>query len=735
MTGYCQFSAKKIQQPTNRINIQKSAIMKLFVAIVLLWVGFAGHTYAQNYRRIDSLYSQLSAIETERVWSVYNKLGWAYRLSHPDSTIHYSNIVVNSKANSSEKATALNFRGIAYVYKEDFAQALISYRQALDKALQVQDSVQMAYTYNNLGRLFLSQGDRVKAHGYINDALAIFINKQHTEGMGYCYMSLVQLYELQNDTTKILNLLQKTLAIREEINDIHGQISIFQELADYRLNSQRFGQAEKDLQRAMALSSSVEDQISIAEINLSLAESWYYQNNYTQSMAYLRKALTAAGASNNTRILSSINLLLAKNYYNQGKYRQARIYFLDVVDTTTKEVSLKQQVEAYYFLTKIFETLERYPNALRYYQDYIAAKDSLHDIEKAISVERLENRLTMEEQDKKYELLKASEARNQEVLQQAKFRNIAKNIILILVLLLFVTVLAFYKRVRQKNRLLEGQKNQIEDKNRKIISQNLQITQQNDKLFNQNQRLQAIDQERETLLSIVTHDLKAPFQRIKGLTEVLAMGIDDGNEENQRYLDMIRNTSQDGSALVNNLLNASVLEKEKTLSLEDINLEEFTNKLKDTFESQLLAKEIDLQLQVEPGITIQSDPLFLGQIMDNLVSNAVKYSPSNTKVRISARQIEANQVRLIVEDEGPGFSSEDKKHLYQKFKRLSARPTNGESSHGLGLAIVKILSERLNSTIELESEAGQGSKFILTCPTKIEPSTQALDSSTDLASS
>ncbi len=707
--------------------------MKLFLALIMLCIGFATQTSAQNYRRIDSLYSQLTQIEAERVWSVYNKLGWAYRLSYPDSTIHYSNVVLNSSASSSEKATALNFRGIAYMYKEDFAEALISYRQALDMALGVQDSVQMAYSYNNLGRLFLSQGDRVKAHSYVNDALAIFTEKQDTEGMGYCYMSLVQLYELQNDTTKILDLLQKTLAIREEINDVHGQISIFQELADYRENSQQYEQAEQDLQRAMALSNSVQDQISIAEINLSLAELWYHQSNYAQSMGYLRKALTAAGASNNTKILSSINLLLAKNYHNQGKYRQARIYFLDVVDTTTNEVSLSQQVEAYFFLTKIFEALERYPEALKYYQDHVAAKDSLHDIEKAITVERLENRLVLEEQDKRYELLKASEARNLEVLQQSKFRNLAKNMILILVLLLFVTMLTFYLRVRYKNRLLESQKNQIEEQNQKIISQNLQITQQNEELSDQNQRLQAIDQERETLLSIVTHDLKAPFQRIKGLADILGMSIDNLDSENERYLDLIRNTSQDGSSLVNNLLNASVLEKRQSLSPEKINLEECINKLADTFESQLLAKEMNLQLQVEPGLTLESDPLFLSQILDNLVSNAVKYSPANTQVYISAFQLGEEHIRISVEDEGPGFSEEDKKYLYQKFKRLSAQPTNGESSHGLGLAIVKILSERLHSTIELDSEPGQGSKFILTCPIKLEPYLQKAGSSTDLA--
>jgi signal transduction histidine kinase len=663
---------------------------------------------------------------------VYNKLGWAYRLSYPDSTIHYSNIVLNSNASGSEKATALNFRGIAYSYKTDFAGALMSYRQALDMARQAQDSVQMAYSYNNLGRLFLSQGDRVKAHSYVNDALEIFAKKQDSQGMGYCYMSLVQLYELQNDTTKILDLLHKTLAIRQEINDVHGQISIYQELANFSKKSSRYNEAEQDLQRAMALSESVQDQISIAEINLSLAELWYHQEDYSQSMKYLRKALTAAGASNNTKILSAINLLLAKNYYNQGKFRQARIYLLDVVDTTVNEVSLNQQVEAYFFLTNIFKEVGQYPKALKYFQDYIAAKDSLHDIEKAIAVERLENRLVLEEQDKKYELLKASEARNLEVLQQAKFKMLAKNIILTLVLLLLVTLLAFYWRVRHKNRQLEGQKNQIEDQNRKIISQNLQITQQNEELFEQNHRLQAIDQERETLLSIVTHDLKAPFQRIKGLAEILATSIDEEHSENQRYLDMIRITSQDGSSLVNNLLNTSVLEKKQTLSLEEINLEESAKKLKDAFESQLQAKNMNLQLQIESGLSIQSDPLFLSQILDNLVSNAIKYSPSNTRIHINAFQLDKDKVRISVQDQGPGFSEEDKKHLYQKFKRLSAQPTNGESSHGLGLAIVKILSERLHSTIELSSEPGHGSTFILTCPRKLKPYVQEVDSSSDL---
>jgi len=103
--------------------------------------------------------------------------------------------------------------------------------------------------------------------------------------------------------------------------------------------------------------------------------------------------------------------------------------------------------------------------------------------------------------------------------------------------------------------------------------------------------------------------------------------------------------------------------------------------------------------------------------VQNIISNAIKFSQPNKKIYITIRNSEEPQhIDISIKDEGPGFTENDKKKLFQKFAKLSARPTGGEHSSGLGLSIVKKLVEMMNGKIRVESEHGKGAEFILTFP-------------------
>jgi len=105
----------------------------------------------------------------------------------------------------------------------------------------------------------------------------------------------------------------------------------------------------------------------------------------------------------------------------------------------------------------------------------------------------------------------------------------------------------------------------------------------------------------------------------------------------------------------------------------------------------------------------------LREIVENLVSNAVKYTPPGGAIRVITERVGA-RCRFIIADEGPGFTEDDRQKLFGKFQKLSARPTGGESSFGLGLAIVKMLVELHEGEIQLESEPGKGCRFIVELP-------------------
>ena len=103
------------------------------------------------------------------------------------------------------------------------------------------------------------------------------------------------------------------------------------------------------------------------------------------------------------------------------------------------------------------------------------------------------------------------------------------------------------------------------------------------------------------------------------------------------------------------------------------------------------------------------------RILINLLSNAIKFSPSNKNVTVIAVDL-GNAIEISIEDEGPGINAEDQLKLYQKFQKLTAKPTGGESSTGLGLSIVKTMVEKMKGKIHYQSEDGKGAKFVVNLP-------------------
>jgi signal transduction histidine kinase len=127
------------------------------------------------------------------------------------------------------------------------------------------------------------------------------------------------------------------------------------------------------------------------------------------------------------------------------------------------------------------------------------------------------------------------------------------------------------------------------------------------------------------------------------------------------------------------------------------------------------AKGQRLELGVGPDtLPFLADAMHLKEVVDNLVSNAIKFTPPGPPERHI--QVRVGRGWLEVQDQGPGFLPEEIAHAFGRFERLSARPTGGETSTGLGLSIVHALVEAMGGTIRLSSEPGQGATFHISLP-------------------
>ncbi len=184
-------------------------------------------------------------------------------------------------------------------------------------------------------------------------------------------------------------------------------------------------------------------------------------------------------------------------------------------------------------------------------------------------------------------------------------------------------------------------------------------------------------------------------------------------------MDDLSRISKRGIVLIDNLLDVNVIESGKTnILLKSLNLLEIVQNLQSEYSNKAKAKNITLQLQSqEKPYTAFVDERSLFQVLDNLISNAIKYSPHGKHIYI--RLIEnTNVVRCEIEDEGPGLSESDQQKMFGKFARLTPQPTGEEFSTGLGLFIVKKLVDTMNGKVWCKSKLGQGTTFIVEFPSK-----------------
>jgi signal transduction histidine kinase len=169
---------------------------------------------------------------------------------------------------------------------------------------------------------------------------------------------------------------------------------------------------------------------------------------------------------------------------------------------------------------------------------------------------------------------------------------------------------------------------------------------------------------------------------------------------------------------VTRLLESAALEDQDfTLDREAVDVQRLAQAVVEQNRRQAERKDqrIALDLPVGEACTVEADPTWIQEAMDNLVSNAVKYSPHGKPIRVAVTTSEVD-IRFAVEDEGPGLTEEDKEKLFGKFERLSAAPTGDESSTGLGLSIVKQIIEKHDGRVWAESTHGEGSTFFIALP-------------------
>lgn len=260
--------------------------------------------------------------------------------------------------------------------------------------------------------------------------------------------------------------------------------------------------------------------------------------------------------------------------------------------------------------------------------------------------------------------------------------------------------------------------NEFSQLNNELVTLQRKLTKKNQEQQRLNEELQRLNELKNKFLGIAAHDLRGPLANIQLAADFLLNQFDTlPRASMEEMLQSIDRQAQYMSTLISDLLDVTQIEAGKLdLNPEPVDLVDFLAEAVKHFAKIAAPKETRVLLEANPVGTVEADPVRLRQVVDNLISNAIKYSPPGSTVTVSAEKIESGW-RVNVEDEGPGITEEDRQRLFQEFARLSAKPTGGEKSTGLGLAISRRVVETHGGKIGVDSEPGHGSTFWFTLPT------------------
>jgi signal transduction histidine kinase len=246
-----------------------------------------------------------------------------------------------------------------------------------------------------------------------------------------------------------------------------------------------------------------------------------------------------------------------------------------------------------------------------------------------------------------------------------------------------------------------------------------EIQEKNEQLEVANLKLRDLDRLKSDFVANVSHELRTPLTAIKGAVDLVLREVPGPlNEKQTHYLNRVRSNTQHLAGLINDLLDLSKIESEKIeVRSSRVSLAGLVHEVVETLRPVAAEKEIALEATISaPSILVWADRDKINQVLMNLIGNAIKFTPAQGRVEVSASKDGNESVQVSVSDTGPGIPPGEKQMIFDKFYQIAQAGDSKPKGTGLGLAICKALVELHGGRIWVESDLNHGSTFYFTLP-------------------
>jgi len=488
---------------------------------------------------------------------------------------------------------------------------------------------------------------------------------------------------------KAKEIYQECIRLNQQLGDAHSLLNSYINLGAIYNRLGLYDSALVFLKEGLRVGKPLEEKGTddLTDLYNNFGNTYYYLKKYDQSITYFRDNYNhdLAGLSPSRQADLWLDVLnMADSYSEEGVYDSAGKYADLSLQLAQQLGSKSKESDSYQVLAQLYQHRGDYKKAWEYQRQWYSLDTALVNGETYKAIAELQEKFQARERENEKLLLQSE-------INQQKFHFRIMLIMAISLLLIAIAAAISFIIKRRANRLLQAT---------------------NDQIVRQNERLSELNYEKNSLISIVSHDLSTPFASIGMWQQLLLKEKDNLTDSQRKALERIAQATHYGEKLIRHILD---VEKAQTnqhkVRLENMDLRIFAETQLDNFTPVAASKNIQLHLECpNRSIYFLSDPQLLGRMLDNLLSNAIKYTGTGKNIWMSVSE-ERDAISIKVRDEGVGIQPDELPHLFGKYNKISSKPTNGEASTGLGLSIVKRICEELNGQIFCESAVGEGSVF------------------------
>jgi signal transduction histidine kinase/uncharacterized protein HemY len=547
-------------------------------------------------------------------------------------------------------------RRIAWIHRFHgrLDEALDMYMQALELAEINSYKLDVAHCLNGLGTVYSTLGDYTRAIQFYQRSLLLREELGERHELGAIYINIGNMYHRLGNYKESLEYYYKRLALCREESNPSVEALTLQNIGASLYEIEEFEQAEHYSRQALKLFEKVQDRAGKARCFVIMGAIRQTEERYSEAQEIFYQALEIADQIGDTDVQAGCLTNLGTLCVATQDFGEAIELLSRALTVTEKNGSRKIQCEIYRQLAEVYEEAGDGKRALDYYKLYTNLNTELLGREKHMTIHELQHRFYIEKLEQEKEIYRLKNVELAQALAEVEKLNV---------------------------------------------------------------NLQTMDTEKSDLFGIVVHDLKSPLANIIMLGHLLARESEILNPGDIReFASDILTTSNRMMELIVNLLDIHSMESGTMKFTEErFDLIVEIASVLYLYTERAAAKHIGLYVDAPQSVFVYTDRSAAIRVIDNIVSNAVKYSPYGKNIHVHI-ELDNSVVRCSVRDEGPGINDEDMKKLFGKFARLSAQPTGGEHSTGLGLSIVKKLVEAMNGVVWCEQVEGGGAKFVLELP-------------------